>query len=286
MKTHDLTIDGVSLVAYEWGQPGGQQVVLAHATGFHGRCWDKVVDSLPNDWHVFALDARGHGLSEKTEPVTWGRFAHDLVGVLDELQVRDAIGVGHSMGGHCMAHACALRPEFFVRLVLVDPVIFPAESYTKPPGTFMSLDEHPVARRKGEFASWQAFRDRLKDRHPYTLWLPDVLDDYCRYGVVPDPDGEGVKLACPGRVEASVYMGNFDTDIYPLLGKIEQPVQILRAPGGTQAAPEMDFAASPTWPDLAAAFLNAEDCYQADLTHFMPMQDPQRIAKYIRGEEI
>lgn len=286
MKTHDLVIDGVSLVAYEWGQPGGQQVVLAHATGFHGRCWDKIVELLPADWHVFALDARGHGRSEKTEPVSWGRFAHDLIGALEALGARDAVGVGHSMGGHSVAHACALRPEFFARLVLIDPVIFPAESYTRSSGPFGSPDEHPVARRKGEFASWQAFRDRLKDRHPYSLWQPRILDDYCRYGVVPNRGGKGVKLACPGRVEASVYMGNFDTDIYPLLGKIEQPVQILRAPGGDFEAPEMDFAASPTWPDLWTVFPHGEDCYQADLTHFMPMQDPKRISKYIIGDEI
>lgn len=285
MKTHEVIVDGVRLVAYEWGTPGGQQVVLAHATGFHGRCWDRIIERLPSGWHVFAYDARGHGRSEKTAPVTWGRFGEDLAGMLAAFDIRDAIGVGHSMGGHCMVYACASNPERFKRLVLIDPVIFAREKYQDPPVAFTSLDDHPISRRRDRFDSWQAFYERLQDRHPYSLWQKDILEDYCQYGVLPAANGDGVELACPGRVEASVYMGNYDTDPYPLIPQITQPVQILRAPGSDQDIPEMDFAASPTWPGLAELFVNGQDCYESELTHFMPMQDPDRITQYIIGEE-
>ena len=281
MKEHSVQVDGLSLNAYEYGERGGQQLVLAHATGFHARCWSRVIAQLPSDWHIFALDARGHGLSENSEYVTWGRHAHDLIEVLDALDVRDAIGVGHSMGGHCVAHACGLRPDLFSRLVLIDPVVFVQSAYRNPEQAYRSVEDHPVARRKERFASWEAFRDRLKDRHPYTLWVPEVLDDYCRYGVIPAEDGNGVVLACPARVEAAVYMGNFDTDIYPVIGTIEQRVQVLRAPPKELETPEMDFAASPTWPELWREFPNGEDCYLPDLTHFIPMQDPGLVARVI-----
>jgi len=285
LQTHNVQVDDVRLAVYEWGNPGGQQVILAHATGFHGRCWDKIVQRLPNDWHIYAMDARGHGQSENTDPVTWGRRGEDLMGVLEHFDIRDAIGVGHSMGGHCMAHACARHPERFKRLVLIDPVIFERDRYENPVEFFSSLDDHPISRRKSHFESWQAFFDRLKDRHPYSLWQKEILEDYCRYGVVPAADGSGVELACPGRVEAAVYMGNFDTNLYPLLPEIKQPVQVLRAPGSDAQSPEMDFAASPTWAGLAEVFLNGEDCYEPELTHFMPMQDPDKIARYIRGRD-
>jgi pimeloyl-ACP methyl ester carboxylesterase len=43
----------------------------------------------------------------------------------------------------------------------------------------------------------------------------------------------------------------------------------------------MDFTASPTWPDLAKQFPNAQDVYLPDLTHFIPMQDPGLVADFM-----
>ena len=60
-KQQTIQFADVDLCVFEWGQPGGQQVLLAHATGFHARCWDQIVAKLPADWHIFALDMRGHG---------------------------------------------------------------------------------------------------------------------------------------------------------------------------------------------------------------------------------
>ena len=82
-----------------------------------------------------------------------------------------------------------------------------------------------------------------------------------------------------------VQVGNFDTNLYPLLPTIKQPVQVLRAPGSDAKTPEMDFAASPTWAGLADVFPNGEDCFEPELTHFMPMQDPDKIAQYIKGTD-
>jgi hypothetical protein len=43
----------------------------------------------------------------------------------------------------------------------------------------------------------------------------------------------------------------------------------------------MDFAASPTWPKLAAQFARGRDVYLPELTHFIPMQAPDLVARYI-----
>jgi len=44
---------------------------------------------------------------------------------------------------------------------------------------------------------------------------------------------------------------------------------------------EMDFSASPTWPELAAQFPRGQDVHLPELTHFIPMQDPQLVADFI-----
>ncbi|MFM9863320.1 MAG: alpha/beta fold hydrolase [Micropepsaceae bacterium] len=273
-------------IAYaEWGRGGQPVVFLIHATGFHGRCWDEAVRALPSGLNVVAVDLRGHGRSQKTGPITnWAEPARDIAEIVEHLNLDGAIGAGHSMGGHILVQIAAANPRAFRRLVLIDPVIMAPEMYSGapfwPPGT-----EHPVARRRNSWASWQEMFDAFKNRNPYSLWVPKVLEDYCRYGVQP-ANGGGFELACPPAVEASIYMGSLGTDIYDAVRKVTAPVTILRA---KERAPgprdQLDFSASPTWPKLSGVFANASDVHLPELTHFIPMQDPALVARYIAGRD-
>ena len=123
--------------------------------------------------------------------------------------------------------------------------------------------------------------DRYAERPPYSLWNSIVFRDYCDYGVVPAADGDGMVLACPPEVEASIYMGNFDADLYSLIQQIDTPVVVLRAKPRDPDSRRNGFSASPTWPELAAQFANAQDVYLPDLTHFIPMQDPGLVVDFI-----
>lgn len=281
-----LAVQGIELTCFEWGESGGQQVLLVHATGFHARCWDRVVALLPQDWHVYAVDMRGHGRSSNDGPFGWRQFGDDLLEVAQQLHLADAIGVGHSMGGHCITNVCAASPQTFSRLVLIDPVIPSPQAYSQASRhEYASVQDHPVARRRSHFASWQEMHERYVDRHPYNLWQPQVFTDYCQFGVIPSPDGQGVDLACPSLVEASIYMGSYATDIYASIVQIEQPVAVLRASPRDPQSTTIDFATSPTWPQLASQFANGKDVYLPQLTHFMPMQDPQLVARHISGTD-
>ena len=112
-KQMTLNLPDVDLCVFEWGVPGGQQVLLVHATGFHARCWDQIVAGLPEDWHIFAVDMRGHGRSGNVPPYKWPQFGSDLLHVCEMLGLKDAIGVGHSMGGHgALTLAMGLKDRF------------------------------------------------------------------------------------------------------------------------------------------------------------------------------
>src|SRR4051794_4908927 len=103
-----LPVRGLDVAVWDW--PGaGPPLLFAHATGFHGRCWDQVIRRLPGR-RAIALDFRGHGRSSKPEPpYPWREFGEDLAEVARQLDLRDAVGVGHSMGGHSIVLAAALR---------------------------------------------------------------------------------------------------------------------------------------------------------------------------------
>ena len=278
-----LSVNDIEICCFRWGDPVGRALLLVHATGFHARCWDQVIAHLPSDWNIVSVDMRGHGRSEKKGPYKWAQFGSDLSEVTSQLGIKKAIGVGHSMGGYCVTEVAYLSPDVFSDLVLVDPVIRPPETYDSQLGEpYGSVEDHPIARRRSHFESWVEMYDRYEQRSPYSLWHRQVFEDYCRHGVVPARVGSGVELACPGSVEASIYMGNNESSIHEYIPNISQSTKILRAPPRRTDSVEVDFTASPTWPDLVNSFPNAEELYLDHLTHFIPMQEPELVANVIK----
>ena len=282
MREDRVTVRGVDLAYFEWGNPAGPTVLMLHATGFHARCWDGVVRSLGDDHRVIAVDQRGHGRSDKRGPYEWSEFGADAAALVDELDLEEVVGVGHSMGGHAVTQAAAQRPHRFRALLLIDPVILDPTVYADHP-MFASAEAHPVARRRNRWQSVEEMFDRFADRHPFNLWDPAVLLDYCRFGLL--ADGDGFELACPPLVEASIYQGSAGRDIGDAIRTLPHPVAVLRAQGrdaDTRGTGTMDFARSPTWPGLAAAFPNGRDIHHPELSHFIPMQRPDLVAEEVR----
>jgi pimeloyl-ACP methyl ester carboxylesterase len=286
-----IDVGDVAIAAHEWTtDPGGRldPVLLAHATGFHGRCWDRVIDRL-GDRRKVAVDLRGHGQSGKHSPEGgWRTFGEDLARVAVALDLRDAVGVGHSMGGHAMVIAAALEPGRFRRLVLIDPVIVAPEEYVAQSGARgWPLDfEHPTARRRDRWSSPEEMLARFRDRTPYSAFAPEVLDDYCRHGLLPAPDGDGCVLACPPAFEANVYMTARQNDgIYSDVAAIAVPVLVVRVMAPPPDRGMMDFRYSPTWPGLAARFRRGREVHLPERTHFFPMEDPALAARLILEDE-
>lgn len=268
---HSLKLQDGTLAVFEW--PGtGPTLLFVHATSFHARCWDQVIAHLPGR-HCFAVDMRGHGRSFKpAPPYPWRAFAEDLVELGTQLQLQDAVGIGHSMGGHSVALSAALQPAMFAGLLLLDPTILPQAWYTGRPAD----TQHFAARRRNKWSSADEMFLRFKDRHPFARWEQAVLRDYCEYGLLPNPAGEGLILACSPAIEASIYQHSSETDIYPELATIQVPVQIVRAGQPPQSA--QDMSASPTAPDLARHFRQAQDLCLSEHSHFIPMEAPTLVA--------
>jgi len=278
---HKLHVHGLELVAYEW--PGaGDPILLIHATGFHARCWRAVVEALPG-LHVFALDMPSHGASaRRAPPYDWTHFGADVLGAVEALGLARVLGVGHSMGGHALVLAAAARPDRFRGLVLVDPVIVDPEVLRTM--RRVRAAEHPISRRRNRWESPQQMFAAFSRKEPYARWDPGVLMDYCRFGLVPLPDGDGFELACPPDLEAEVYASMRMDDILPLLPRVQLPVEVIRARARRADESPFDFSPSPTWERLAAILPDATDEQLADCSHFIPMERPQwmagRIARF------
>ena len=96
-------------------------VLFANSLGSDLRIWDGVAARLAPRFRVIRYDLRGHGLSEApAPPYSAADLASDVAGLLDALEIRDAIICGVSVGG-LIAQAVALNHAERVRgLVLSD----------------------------------------------------------------------------------------------------------------------------------------------------------------------
>jgi pimeloyl-ACP methyl ester carboxylesterase len=279
----EIRVADATIATWEW-EGDGAPILLIHATGLHGRCWDRIVEALP-DRRVLALDVRGHGRSScPPPPYRWSHLARDVIEVVERLALERVVGVGHSMGRHLVTRAAAALPSRFDRLLLLDPAIVPPEILRM---IALAGDRIPPVRRRSRFASVSEMVTRLQTRKGFSRWDPRVLDDYCTHGLRPSPNGEGFELACPPEVETAVYVGQADPDIYGLLRSIDLPVHIVRARTHPEGHFVPDFSYSPTWPHLANEFRNASEVHLTEATHFFPMEQPDlvaaRIAAYAAG---
>ena len=96
-----LELDGPDLNVKEYGPPGDRAVVLLHGYSASVEWWDRVAAALL-DQRVIAVDLVGHGGSEAPRDSAQYGIAGQAEAVdraLEALGVRQAVLVGHSMGG-------------------------------------------------------------------------------------------------------------------------------------------------------------------------------------------
>jgi len=114
-----------SIDLYYEDHGSGQPIVLIHGYPLSGRAWDKQVPVLLDDGRrVITYDRRGFGKS--SQPVTgydYDTFAADLNTLLETLDLRDVILVGHSMGtGEVTRYLGSYGSQRIAKGVLVSPI--------------------------------------------------------------------------------------------------------------------------------------------------------------------
>jgi len=271
-------INGAELCLFEW--PGEDPPLLfVHATSMHARCWDQVIQHLSGR-HAYSLDMRGHGRSTVHDPpYEWRRFGEDVAALASALDLRAAVGIGHSMGGHAVTLAAALDPPRFGALLLVDAVISDRQrdQPSGEPQRAMSSNT-----RRSSFASPDEMFKRYENRSPFVTWDRAALRDYCEYGLLPAADGDGFTLACPPDTELAVYAGMSGSDIFDEIATITAPVRVLRARDRQDG--EARFGSSTSLPDLASRFtasVAADDVQLHDNSHHIPMESPGVVAQHV-----
>ena len=111
---------GVRLHYVERGDPKGEIILLLHGYSDSWLSYSRVLPLMSKQYHVYALDLRGHGRSDQpAQGYAMSDLASDVVAFMDARRIRRATVVGHSMGSFVARQVAQRAGDRVARLVLV-----------------------------------------------------------------------------------------------------------------------------------------------------------------------
>lgn len=213
---------------------------------------------------ITAMDLRGHGDSDRSEPpLDWRDLGRDVLTVIADVAA-PVIGVGHSAGAASLVLAERVHPGRFAGLVLIEPIIM------KPPHG--RSDDSALAtltmRRRFRFRSLEDVRANFAGKPPFSGWRLDVLDSYVASGF--RREGDDWVLKCDPADEAEYYRSGGDHDAWFDLPALRNPVTLMAGEESTTHPPR--FVA-----DLAQQIGTPQVVVVPHATHFLPMERPDAV---------
>jgi pimeloyl-ACP methyl ester carboxylesterase len=260
-------------------------VVFSHATSFNAYTYRTLLAPLGDRHQVWALDARGHGLT--TLPAgtfgytSWRRHRDDLIALLEKHCTQPVTLAGHSMGATVSLLVAAKRPDLVASLVLIEPVILPAAAYAfaeLPLGPLLQRMTNPLAR--GAAGRRERFEDRVyavrafAGRGAFKTFPPEVIADYVVDGLQEERRG-GLRLSCAPKFEAATYCAQRH-DPWAALRAVSCPLVLLRAENGSTISPAAMHRVAALKPQARVATVEGAG-------HMLPMERPDRFRAAIES---
>ncbi|HEX4731607.1 MAG TPA: alpha/beta hydrolase [Solirubrobacterales bacterium] len=214
------TTDGIEIFYKDWGS--GQPIVFSHGWPLSADDWDtQMMFFLGHGYRVVAADRRGHGRStQRGDGHDMDHYADDLLTVVEHLDLKDAIHVGHSTGGGEVTRYIARHGEDRVAKAVLISSVAPLMVQTEanpgglPKSVFDGLQAETATNRSNfyrDLPSGPFYGFNRPDREPQEA----VIQNWWRQGMM-----GGAKAHYDGIVAFS------QTDFTEDLKKISVPVLV------------------------------------------------------------
>jgi pimeloyl-ACP methyl ester carboxylesterase len=242
--------DGVE-IRYQVEGSGSPAIVFVHGWSCDRSYWRKQIDHFKRAHRVVAVDLAGHGESAAgRKDWTMSAFGADVQAVLEALDLRGVVLVGHSMGGQVILEAARLSPDRVAALV-------PVDTLEDVDGRFTSeeLDQFLAPLRADFRAGTEGFV-----RGFFTKFSdPDLVDR-----IASD------MASAPSEIALSALENLFEYDEEAALAAVQLPIRLINAD---------------LWPtDLEAARRHNSEIELAVMPrsgHFLMAEDPEEFNRLL-----
>lgn len=219
------TDDGGEVFTAERGK--GRPLLLFHGLTLSSATWRYQLLDLADDFRLITADHRGHGRSTLgSDGCTLQLMAEDVGGLLEELDLHDAVLVGHSLGAMVVLKYLADNPGVWEDRVAGLVLLGATATWIVPPWARMTFTRvaAPLTRQGARFSG------RLLGGH----FPPnDLMYAVTRMGWGEEAPPTLVELnraiiaATPYEVFHELAVSLFEYDVRELLPKIELPTLVL-----------------------------------------------------------
>lgn len=125
LEEKTATLGNGTSVSYLERSGGDRPLLLLHGITDNARTYEPLMAGLDSRFHVYALDFRGHGRSDKPETrYDTDAYADDVRHLIREVVGAPVLLEGHSLGGAVAVQVGSTAPELVVGLVLEDPPLY------------------------------------------------------------------------------------------------------------------------------------------------------------------
>jgi len=189
--------NGVRLEVLDWGGKGDPLILLA-GLGDNAHVFDQFADQFNDRFHVIGITRRGFGRS--SQPMSGydlGTRARDDIAVLDQLGLRQAIFVGHSIAATELNKLAATYPDRVKKLVYLDGLDLGSNGWA-------SLPQPPPAPEltDADLVSLQRLADANARDDGYRKPLAALANE-----VVTLPSGKVVRAVTPPEISQKIIAG-------------------------------------------------------------------------------
>ena len=236
----------------------GLPVVLLHGLGLSGALWSRVRDGFGPGYQLILVDLRAAGQTRELEEeeLSLERWADDLAGLLDALDVRRPVIVGHSLGASIALKFALERPDDVRALALIGA-----------DATLSNLAPRMLANAErienmGLEAWVEKFWSKNPPFSPESLERdPEILDEYRALLLANDPADYVRQCRAIAAAE----------DLAERLGDISLPALVLIGGSDDRTLPEHGR-------QLATRLGDARVVELPDVGHTLPLEAPQAVA--------
>ena len=226
-----VEVGGLKLHVQDYGTAGKPQMLCVHGSAAHAHWFDFVASGLNDEYHVLAPDQRGHGDSEwdlSAHPeYNYDRYAADLHELSEQLDLRDFILIGHSMGGLVSTVYAATYPGRARAFIMVD------SSLDLPAERIASMNA--VGSREGSsYENSNEFLANYKIRPSGSSATPDMVRHLGMHSGRQFEDGRW-----RNKVDRNVYARRVGRNLIPYWAHIRIPALLMRGDRSKRISPQI-----------------------------------------------
>ena len=218
------TVNGLRLHYLEWGDAAKPALILLHGIARHAHTFDHLASNLARDYHVIALDMRGHGDSAWSPEGAYLVEDHvkDLEGLVAQLGLKRLTLLGNSTGGRVVQVFAGLHPDLVERLVVEDV----------GPERPQDIADAFARRVQQEANGWASEDELVAQLVMQNRRTPEpLLRTYAHFGLKPQANGRLVWKRDPNLVKGFV-----STELWAQVSKITSPTLYVIG-GGSRIVP-------------------------------------------------